>query len=109
MYARTSAIALALLPYPTPVILASLAYSNFFIPSGDQDSDSFYNALLNKTLPKDPYDEWSDFARVSRLLEALLAARLLEQVNLVTLKLEYVSKLLWFDSAFPALSDVGLK
>ena len=78
MYARTSAIALALLPYPTPVILASLACSNFFIPSGDQDSDSFYNALLNKTLPKDPYDEWSDFARVSRLLKALLAARLLE-------------------------------
>ena len=62
MYARTFAIALALYPSPTPVILASPAYSNIFIPSGDQDNGFFHNALRNRTL-KDPHDEWSDLAR----------------------------------------------
>ena len=81
MHARTLAIALALLHNPTPVILASPAYSNIFIPSGDQDTGFFRNALLNRTLLKDPYDKWSDSARTSRLPKATLAALPLEQPN----------------------------
>lgn len=43
------------------------------------------------------------------VLKALRVTLLLEQPKLETLKLEYVSGFFWFDSAFLALSDVGLK
>ena len=81
MHARTFAIALALLPNPNPVILLSPAYSNILIPNGDQHNGLFHNALLNRTLLKDPYDDWGDFARVSHLLKAILDALPLEQPN----------------------------
>lgn len=81
MHARTFAIAVALLPNPNPVILVSPAFSNIFIPNGDQHKGLFHNALPNRTLLKDLYDKWSDSARVSSLLKAILAALPLEQPN----------------------------
>ena len=103
------AIALALHPSPTPVVIASPAYSNKFIPSVDQDNGFFHNALLNRPLLTDPYDEWSGFTGALRLLEALFFALLSEQPKLKSLELEYVSEFFWFDRAFLALSDVGHK